>query len=86
MKISINRLINQRQPSSLAFLVITNAASRCSLSPCRSSLGVAALPRTRRDKLKPRIVMLAGRLQSDNRQLQKWHDDHWVDNTLNWRV
>ena len=39
MKISVNRQINQRQPSSWAFLVITNAASRCSLSPPRSSLG-----------------------------------------------
>ncbi|AII41846.1 hypothetical protein KR100_00280 [Synechococcus sp. KORDI-100] len=47
---------------------------------------VAALPRTRRDELKPRIVMQADRLQSDSKQLQKWRDDHWVDNTLEWRV
>ena len=39
MKTSVNRQINQRQPSSWAFLVITNAASRCSLSSPRSSLG-----------------------------------------------
>ena len=47
---------------------------------------VASLPRPRLEELKPRIVMLADRLQSDGKQLQKWHDEHWVDNTLNWRV
>ncbi|WP_413746910.1 hypothetical protein [Synechococcus sp. MIT S9507] len=45
---------------------------------------LTALPRTRRDELKPRIVMLAERLQSDSKQLRKWHDDHWDDNTLRW--
>ncbi|WP_413745317.1 hypothetical protein [Synechococcus sp. MIT S9501] len=44
-----------------------------------------SLPRTRRDELKPRIVMLAERLQSDSKQLRKWHDDHWDENnTLHW--
>ena len=47
---------------------------------------VAALPRTRRDELKPRIVMLAERLQSDSKQLLKWRDEHWSENTLEWRV
>ncbi|AII43144.1 hypothetical protein KR100_07165 [Synechococcus sp. KORDI-100] len=47
---------------------------------------VASLPRPRLEELKPRIVMPVDRLQSDNRQLQKWHDDHWVDNALHWRI
>ena len=37
MKTIVNRQINQRQPSSLAFLLITNAASRSSSSPCSSA-------------------------------------------------
>ncbi|WP_413405872.1 MULTISPECIES: hypothetical protein [unclassified Synechococcus] len=46
---------------------------------------LTALPRTRRDELKPRIVMLAERLQRDSKQLRKWHDDHWDENnTLHW--
>ena len=45
---------------------------------------VSALPRTRRDELRPRIVALAERLQSDSRQLQQWRADHWDDSTLRW--
>ncbi|CAI8420069.1 MAG: Uncharacterised protein [Synechococcus sp. MIT S9220] len=45
---------------------------------------VAALPRPRRDELRGRIVMLADRLQSDSKQLQRWRDDHWDGTTLRW--
>ena len=47
---------------------------------------LTALPRTRRDELEPRIVMLADRLQSDSQQLKRWTDEHWDDNTLNWQA
>ena len=45
---------------------------------------VAALPRPRREELRPRIVMLADRMQSDSRQLQQWNADHWDGTTLRW--
>lgn len=45
---------------------------------------VAALPRPRREELRPRIVMLAERMQSDSKQLQQWRNDHWDGTTLRW--
>ena len=45
---------------------------------------LTALPRTRRDERKPRIVMLADRLQGNSQQLSRWKDEHWNDNTLSW--
>lgn len=45
---------------------------------------VAALPRTRREELQGRIVTMADRMQSDSKQLQRWRNDHWDDNTLHW--
>lgn len=45
---------------------------------------VKAMPRTRHEELKPRIVMLADRLQSNSQQLQRWNDEHWDGTTLRW--
>ena len=45
---------------------------------------VKAMPRTRREELQPRIVMLADRLQSNSQQLQRWNDEHWDETTLRW--
>lgn len=47
---------------------------------------VAAMPRTRRDADRTRIVALAARYLADNRYRQRWHAAHWDDHTLSWSV
>ena len=47
---------------------------------------VAALPRTRRQELKPRIIAMADRHFNDAATQNRWHADQWSDNTFTWRV
>lgn len=45
---------------------------------------VSALPRTRREELKPRIIAMAERHYNDAATQNRWHADQWSDNTLEW--
>jgi len=45
---------------------------------------VDALPRTRRQQLKPRIVAMADRYFNDPRQKNAWANKQWEDHTMTW--
>lgn len=45
---------------------------------------VDALPRTRRQQLKPRIVAMADRYFNDPKQKNVWANDQWEDHTMTW--
>ena len=45
---------------------------------------VAAMPRSRREDDRRRILALAERHLADGRQQQRWRAEHWDDGTLNW--
>jgi hypothetical protein len=47
---------------------------------------VAAMPRTRRENDRRRILSLAEKHLVDGRQQARWHADHWDDGTLHWSV
>lgn len=47
---------------------------------------VAAMPRTRREDDRRRILALAERHYSDSKQHQRWRADHWDGNTLQWSL
>ena len=45
---------------------------------------VAALPRTRREELRPRIVTTAEKMLTNQRRLTGWSNEHWDDGTLHY--
>ena len=45
---------------------------------------VDALPRARRQQLKPRIVAMADRYFNDPRQKNAWVNEQWEDHTMTW--
>lgn len=47
---------------------------------------VAAMPRTRRDADRSRIVALADRTLQEPAQRQRWQSDHWDGDTLRWSL
>ena len=47
---------------------------------------VAALPRPRRQELKPRIIAMADRHFNDAASQSRWHADQWSDHLFSWRV
>ena len=47
---------------------------------------VSALPRTRREELKPRIIAMADRHFNDAATQNRWHADQWSDHLFTWRV
>ena len=47
---------------------------------------VAALPRPRRQALKPRIIAMADRHFNDAATQNRWHADQWSDHCFSWRV
>ena len=47
---------------------------------------VAALPRPRRQELKPRIIAMADRHFNDAATQNRWHADQWSDHLFSWRV
>ena len=47
---------------------------------------VAALPRTRRQELKPRIIAMADRHFNNAATQNRWHADQWSDQLFTWRV
>ena len=47
---------------------------------------VAAMPRTRREADRPRIVALAERYIGDSQQQARWRSEHWDEHTLRWTL
>lgn len=47
---------------------------------------VAAMPRSRRDSDRVRVLALAERHLADGRQQARWRSDHWDGDTLSWRL
>ena len=47
---------------------------------------VAAMSRTRRQELKPRIITMADRHFNDAATQNRWHADQWSDQLFTWRL